>query len=455
MKGPPKMSKNVPERAKESLKSFSIPSPIQERFDTEEKFKANGTKDLFDRLIKGIDGLRQKVDSEGNPLVTEQQKVKLQEALDLALQVHIDQKDRPSGEPYVNHVLNVARRVVVEYGVTNPDMITAAALHDSVEDQSAKLAMMNPGAEGDERQKSFAYIANHFGERVANIIHSLSNEEVADDLDTDTKNKIYREHVAEAIKDPEVALVKLADFSDNALTLEKVADPKRRLKLTVKYMPVVEMFIKRLQDQDIQMDENKKLGLIEKLKSAHIGMEEFVKTQEQQPSNQKEVLIAGKSVKCDVVPDMLAAYGERLKEAPQYRKKGEVHARQATEEETVSTSQDGTKNIAEPGDWIIQNPGDAAPYVFGDKFKTGANGEKISIPVDERQKAFQKKYESKEGVMDTFMSKGIIRAMPVERNIVFPTSWGEEMAVEAGGYVTDGGYSIAKDSFDRTYESVS
>lgn len=280
MEGFPKMSQNVPERMTE-MDSVIIPAPIQERLNTEEKFKTHGTEDLFGRLAKGIDGLRQKVDPEGNPFVTEEQKVKLQEALDLALQVHIDQKDRPSGEPYVNHVLNVARRVVVEYGVTNPDTITAAALHDSVEDQSAKLAKMNSSAEGDDRQKSFAYIADHFGERVASIIHSLSNEEVADNLDTDTKNKIYREHVAEAIKDPEVALIKLADFSDNALTLEKVADPKRRLKLTVKYAPVVEMFIKRLQDQDIQINELQRQSLMGKLQSAHTGMGEFVKNQEQ------------------------------------------------------------------------------------------------------------------------------------------------------------------------------
>lgn len=145
---------------------------------------------------------------------------------------------------------------------------------------------------------------------------------------------------------------------------------------------------------------------------------------------------------------------EKLKDAPQYRKKGEVSARQAMQDEIISTSQDGTKNIAEPGDWIIQNPGDAAPYVFGDKFKTGPNGEKILVPVEERQKAFQKKYEPKEGVAGTFISKGVIRAIPVERNIVFPTSWGEEMAVEVGGYVMDGGYSIARDSFDRTYEPI-
>ena len=53
-----------------------------------------------------------------------------------------------------------------------------------------------------------------------------------------------------------------------------------------------------------------------------------------------------------------------------------------------------------------------------------------------------------------FRPKGIIKAIKVNENIVFDTSWGEKMAVKAGGWVADGGYAIAEDSFNNTYEKI-
>lgn len=96
------------------------------------------------------------------------------------------------------------------------------------------------------------------------------------------------------------------------------------------------------------------------------------------------------------------------------------------------------------GLWIIQNPGDKDPYVFGNK------GDTIEI----RQAKFAKKYEPISDELGKFRPKGIIRALQIDRNIVFLTSWGEEMAVKAGGWVSDGGYSIAEKSFVSTYEKI-
>lgn len=265
----------APRAVVQAIEVVRIEPLIQERIDAEEKFKTYKTNELIGELSKGIEKLRSQGNGEDGPHLTESEIERINRAVNLAVELHIDQKDRPSGEPYINHVLNVARRLVIEYGVKSPNIIMAAALHDSVEDQSSKLAILNSGAEGDEREKSLAYISSHFGERVSNIVRSLSNEEVPDDLDTKTKNRIYAEHVTEAVKDPEVALVKLVDFSDNALTLENVTDPKRRAKLTEKYMPVVAMFIDRVQCEDIQMDKEQKNNLVAKLKSVYSEMESY------------------------------------------------------------------------------------------------------------------------------------------------------------------------------------
>ena len=151
---------------------------------------------------------------------------------------------------------------------------------------------------------------------------------------------------------------------------------------------------------------------------------------------------------------MLAEYGEALKSAEQYQKTAVVEARQATERETVSTSQDGTQNVAEPGDWIIHNPGDKDPYVFGDKEREGPDGTKIPVSVEERQQAFAKKYDALPNTPGQFQSKGVVRALRIKENIVFMTSYGETMAAKAGDWVTDGGWSIRDESFQNTYKKI-
>lgn len=153
--------------------------------------------------------------------------------------------------------------------------------------------------------------------------------------------------------------------------------------------------------------------------------------------------IAGEVVICRRV-NMLEKYKDAFKTADSYRKIGTVFAYQATERQEISTSQDGMKNYADVGDWIIQNPGDQDPYVFGDK----------NDSIETRQAKFAKKYDLIDAQSNSFRPKGIIKAIQVHENIVFDTPWGERMVVKKGGYVCDGGYAIAQDSFLKTYEKV-
>jgi hypothetical protein len=154
------------------------------------------------------------------------------------------------------------------------------------------------------------------------------------------------------------------------------------------------------------------------------------------------IKIDDENVECEVI-DLEKEYGEALKTAERYRKTAIVNARQAAEREVVFTSQDGMKNYADPGDWIIQNPGED-PYVFGDK----------NDPIEVRQEKFAKKYEEISDKPGEFRPQGIIRALQVDKNIAFDTSWGERMATKDGGWVADGGYCIAEKSFADTYEKL-
>ena len=63
---------------------------------------------------------------------------RMERALDLAARLHAaDRRDR---EPYLNHLLRVAIRIMFYYGVRDTDVICAALLHDAVEDHPAELA---------------------------------------------------------------------------------------------------------------------------------------------------------------------------------------------------------------------------------------------------------------------------------------------------------------------------
>ena len=134
----------------------------------------------------------------------------------------------------------------------------AALLHDSVEDKAKKLASFISNKEiTSEREMALLFIKNKFGERVEKIVSKLSNPEPeSEELSAEEKNFIYKEHVKEAIEDSDVLPIKLADFSDNSLNLEALSDPVRRLKLSKKYLPVMEIFVEKLKTaQDILSEE--------------------------------------------------------------------------------------------------------------------------------------------------------------------------------------------------------
>src|SRR5580692_764210 len=93
----------------------------------------------------GEQGLRERFAVEIASFPQDEQR-RLNQALDLASRLHAD--DRREREPYVNHLLRVAIRIISYYGVRDADVICAALLHDAVEDHPAELAA--EGADGSD-----------------------------------------------------------------------------------------------------------------------------------------------------------------------------------------------------------------------------------------------------------------------------------------------------------------
>lgn len=120
-------------------------------------------------------------------------------ALDFAAHRHCDQRRKGTrGEPYVNHLAEVARLVAEASGGRELDAILAALLHDTLEDTDTSPADLTAA----------------FGPRIAAIVG-----EVTDDK-TQTKAERKRRQIAHAPHaSPPAKLVKLADKISNLRSL--------------------------------------------------------------------------------------------------------------------------------------------------------------------------------------------------------------------------------------------
>ena len=187
---------------------------------------------------------------------------KILNALDLMLFLHCDQKDRLDGNPYIIHPLEVADDLVNKYEIDDADLIIGALLHDSVEDQADKLLNIELSdeemekASKEELQKlAFVEVGNLYGERVESMVRGLTNpdfdqmmeEEKLKGIKTGRKRKLYKKHVREVIKDPDVFTIKLSDFIRNAGNIPE--EEKKREHFIKRYGPIIrEVFIPAFQE---------------------------------------------------------------------------------------------------------------------------------------------------------------------------------------------------------------
>ena len=202
----------------------------------------------------------------------EQDRRRLNQALDLASQLHAaDRRDR---EPYVNHLLRVAIRIMSHYGVHDPDVIRAALLHDAVEDHAAELASgaappdgaaQGGAAQGDSRQAALARLAAEFGPRVAGLVAAVTNPEFEPDRDAYEQ---YREHVADSLRrDPWARVIKASDFTDNGVGLIHTSGPRLR-SLAAKYAPLVPVLRELIALPDTPLDAPAKQHILAQLDRA-------------------------------------------------------------------------------------------------------------------------------------------------------------------------------------------
>jgi len=171
----------------------------------------------FQELIEKIQNIHDTKEA-SSLLLSRVNTPKIKKALDFAIKAHSGQK-RKSGEDYVVHPILVA--VITSYFNDNEDVITAAILHDVVEDTPYTIY----------------YIKDEFGEEVANLVEGLtkiveirgnslvpsySNEKLAKSALT------FRKMLTSSIKDIRVLVIKLCDRLHNMLTLEALPPHKQK-----------------------------------------------------------------------------------------------------------------------------------------------------------------------------------------------------------------------------------
>jgi hypothetical protein len=204
----------------------------------------------------GERGLRARFAAEIARLPDPAGRERAERALELAGRLHA--KDRRQREPYVNHLLRVALRIIRHYGIDDVDVICAALLHDAVEDHPDGLA---PGG----RAAAVAALAGEFGPRVAGLVDAVTNPEWEPGKD---RHEQYRVHVAESLAaNPWARVIKASDFTDNGVGLIHTSGP-RTAKLARKYAPLIPVLADLIARPDTPLSPQAKARILGQLVTA-------------------------------------------------------------------------------------------------------------------------------------------------------------------------------------------
>ena len=89
-----------------------------------------------------------------------QQWLTVLKAADAAARWHVHQRRKgPAGEPYINHLLEVAVMVAQATDASDPNLVIATLLHDAIEDSEVPRKLI-AAAFGEEVASLVAYVAS-------------------------------------------------------------------------------------------------------------------------------------------------------------------------------------------------------------------------------------------------------------------------------------------------------
>lgn len=192
---------------------------------------------------------------------SEQSRQSVFSAYELVERLHRD--DRHRDNPYVYHLLRVANRIPGYLHIYDPEIVTAALLHDSVEDHPG--AIVKTVRQETELTKNQKVLQQHaldclstlFSKRVADTVSAVTNPVALQDpeLSYEDKMSVYVDKVTQAVRTPEGWMVKFSDWCDNGVGVEHGSDStsdQRMEHFRHKYGLVTSIFQERAAMDDIQ-----------------------------------------------------------------------------------------------------------------------------------------------------------------------------------------------------------
>lgn len=123
----------------------------------------------------------------------------IHKASEIAEKAHRGQTRKYTNQPYIIHPYSVA--YIVQKVTKDPEMISAALLHDTVEDTYITLD----------------YLSTVFSTRVVNLVENLTDISIPEDGNRKIRKKIDLRHTS--IGHPDAKTIKLADLIDNSRSI--------------------------------------------------------------------------------------------------------------------------------------------------------------------------------------------------------------------------------------------
>lgn len=185
-------------------------------------------------------------------------------------------------------------------------------------------------------------------------------------------------------------------------------------------------------------------------------VQEKVTSVDTEKSKERVMLtIDGKEVDCKIVDFSGLDFSKNNEDIIWLTKTKPVKVQIAEGGEKIGTSQDGMEQVAEAGQYILQNNPDAEehedPYIFGEVDENG------KVNVESQREDFLKKYKKVDGGDDLWFKSEPFKAIRVSEDVAIEPSWdkGNYMGTPSGGVIAEGGYTIAPSSLEDSYAKVS
>jgi (p)ppGpp synthase/HD superfamily hydrolase len=161
--------------------------------------------------------------------------VSVLQAADAAAHWHAQQRRNGAAqEPYINHLLEVAKLVAEATGGAEPDPVIAALLHDVIEDQAVTAET----------------IASRFGERVATIVMEVTDDK---SLPKDVRKRKQVENAPKISR--EAKLVKLADKISNVRSISASPPPDWSVERRLQYIEWAGQVVAGLRGTSVSLEQ--------------------------------------------------------------------------------------------------------------------------------------------------------------------------------------------------------